>query len=678
VSAAARAAGRARQLAGGDPGIAADAVLMKARASRYQGEPYVAAAVLEEQLRRHPHVAAWALLVESAEAATDQALLDRGEAYARAAELAAVSAGEQARARLACDRARLWRGEAVHTAFWLPRAAWLTSGGHPVWPSAGAYAHAPFGALARWEHACDRFERALWNGEARLARRFARRWTPSIARLPPLLAARVEWLAACARGAPGPAASARARRHGAAAVLQTGKARITMEVLDHLSSLLTMCQHPGDDAAVLAAGAARTRQILRARAVAVYAAGRALPVAGDGSGWSVPSAIAARAAEVAQGPDTLEEDGVLRAAVSIRSVNHAIGALVASWPAGAAHDARQARLLLDAAALAMSPVLRAWAAAVDVPVAPDMPEIVGVSAAITGVRDAVRRVARVPFAVLIQGESGVGKELVARAVHRLSPRAGRPFRALNCAAMAEELVEAELFGHAQGAYTGATAARPGLFEDADKGTLFLDEVSELSPRAQAKLLRVLQEGEVRRVGENAARRADVRIIAASNAPLGAAVEAHQFRADLLFRLDVLRIVVPPLRDRPEDIPLLCAHCWREAASRAGTAASLSPAFVGALCAWRWPGIVRELQNVIAAIAVAAPRRGQVDIPALPAHLATDAAPRPTLVEARATFERDLVRAALARAGGKPGRAAAELGVTRQGLAKLMRRLKLTA
>src|SRR6185312_2110350 len=158
--------------------------------------------------------------------------------------------------------------------------------------------------------------------------------------------------------------------------------------------------------------------------------------------------------------------------------------------------------------------------------------------------------------VLIQGESGVGKELVARAIHRSSTRRERAFCTLNCAALPEELVEAELFGHARGAFTGAVAERAGVFEEAHGGTLFLDEVGELSLRAQAKLLRVVQEGELRRVGENTARRVDVRLVAATNRDLRAEAAAGRFRLDLVYRLDVIRFFVSWLRDRREDIPVL--------------------------------------------------------------------------------------------------------------------------
>ena len=190
------------------------------------------------------------------------------------------------------------------------------------------------------------------------------------------------------------------------------------------------------------------------------------------------------------------------------------------------------------------------------------------------VRKAIARAANAPFTVLIEGESGSGKELVARAIHRAGCRRDRAFCALNCAAMPEDLVDAELFGHAKGAFTGAAIERVGLFESADGGTVFLDEVGELSARAQAKVLRVLQEGEVRRIGENFARPFDTRLVAATNRPLRTEVDAGRFRQDLLYRLDVIRISVPPLRERIEDIPLLAARFWRSSAERIGSKAVL--------------------------------------------------------------------------------------------------------
>ena len=174
--------------------------------------------------------------------------------------------------------------------------------------------------------------------------------------------------------------------------------------------------------------------------------------------------------------------------------------------------------------------------------------LLGRSDAMDELRGAVRRVAESPYPVLVTGESGSGKELVARGIHRLSGRTERRFGAVNCAALTDELVEAEFFGYARGAFTGAVTERAGLFEAADRGTLFLDEVGELSTRAQAKLLRVLQDGEIRRIGENLPRRVDVRVVAATNRPLEADVSTGRFREDLLYRVDVLRIVVPPLRD----------------------------------------------------------------------------------------------------------------------------------
>jgi DNA-binding NtrC family response regulator len=305
-----------------------------------------------------------------------------------------------------------------------------------------------------------------------------------------------------------------------------------------------------------------------------------------------------------------------------------------------------------------------------------LPEIVGGSAVLEELRRSVVRAAAAPFAVLIEGESGAGKELVARAIHRLGPRAARRFCDVNCAALPDDLVEAELFGHARGAYTGAPGDRAGLFEEANGGTLFLDEVSELSQRAQAKLLRVIQQQEVRRLGETATRPIDVRIVAAANRSMGDEVAAGRFRADLLYRLDVVRLRVPPLRERPGDVPALAALFWRAAAERVGSRATLGEAVLRALATYAWPGNVRELQNVMAALAVAAPSRGSVPSALLPPRIREPHATPPTLAVLRAACEREAVRAALGRAAGRRAEAARALGLTRQGLLKTMRRLDL--
>jgi transcriptional regulator with GAF, ATPase, and Fis domain len=331
--------------------------------------------------------------------------------------------------------------------------------------------------------------------------------------------------------------------------------------------------------------------------------------------------------------------------------------------------------LLTAGAIAAAPAVSA--ALLRRSHAPDavLGDLLGVGPAMADLRLAVRSAAQAPFGVLIEGESGSGKELVARAVHRGGARRDRPFCALNCAALPDELVETELFGHARGAFTGAIGERPGVFEEAHGGTLFLDEVGELSLRAQAKLLRVMQEGELRRIGENVSRRVDVRSIAATNRDLRAEVAAGRFRLDLLYRLDVIRIEVPPLRSRREDIPVLVDHFWRQAISHVGSRAALGAATIEALVRYDWPGNVRELQNVLAALAVRSPRRGVIPPSALPAPLAgVQTAETWRLDQARRAFEERFVRAALARSGGRRGRAAAELGVTRQGLNKLMLRL----
>jgi transcriptional regulator with PAS, ATPase and Fis domain len=219
--------------------------------------------------------------------------------------------------------------------------------------------------------------------------------------------------------------------------------------------------------------------------------------------------------------------------------------------------------------------------------------------------------------------------------------------------------------------------RRGLFEEANGGTLFLDELPELSLRAQAKLLRVLQQGEIRRVGEGFGRKVDVRLVTATNKSLTQEVSERRFRQDLLYRLDVIRILVPPLRERPDDIPVLAMHFWRIAAARTGTRAVLSHSTLSELSRYHWPGNVRELQNVMSALAVSAPGKGLVRPSLLPAAVtAASAFSAVRLSDARQEFERRFIAAALARAAGSRTKAAQQLGVSRQGLLKLMRRLGL--
>ena len=315
-------------------------------------------------------------------------------------------------------------------------------------------------------------------------------------------------------------------------------------------------------------------------------------------------------------------DGV-EAAAPVVYAGQRIGALTCRWTMDAPVDPREAHTLLLGAATALAPHVQGLN---DVAVkgarrGPDTLGLLGASGPIIELRERIRRVSGAPFHVLIEGESGSGKELVARALHVSGPRAARRFCAVNCAALTDDLFEAELFGHVRGAFTGAVGERAGLFEDADGGTLFLDEVGELSLRAQAKLLRAIQDGEIRRVGESLPRRVDARIVAATNRALAEEADAGRFRADLLYRLDVIRITVPPLRDRPEDIVVIARSSWTEAAGRVGSRATLHVDTLTALARYHWPGNVRELQNVVRALAVNAPPRGVVGPSRLPGAIA---------------------------------------------------------
>jgi DNA-binding NtrC family response regulator len=449
-----------------------------------------------------------------------------------------------------------------------------------------------------------------------------------------------------------------------------------LEPVAELEQLLDGSQRAVDDSAAAMHVCKVVEERLNASTVAIFGSDhRALAVLGRG--WpSMP--VAAREA-IAQGA-ALRPDGrrePQESAEPVRYGGEVIAALTCRWVAGATIDVEGAAILLRAAALSAAPHVRAMLDRVVPEPSAVWRELIGQSPPAVALRDSVARAARAPFPVLVEGESGCGKELVARAIHKLSLRRDRRFCALNCAALADDLVEAELFGHARGAFTGAAVERAGLFEEADGGTLFLDEVGELSARAQAKLLRVLQEGEVRRVGENFARRIDVRVVAATNRRLEEEAAAGRFRTDLRFRLDVVRITVPPLRDRTSDIPLLASHFWQDASSRVGSRATLSREALAALARYDWPGNVRELQNVIAWIAVHSPLRGRIGPSALPRHLAQATVATPCTFEAaREEFERRFIRAALAGANGQRTRAADALGVTRQGLAKMMRRLRI--
>jgi DNA-binding NtrC family response regulator len=304
--------------------------------------------------------------------------------------------------------------------------------------------------------------------------------------------------------------------------------------------------------------------------------------------------------------------------------------------------------------------------------------IVGQSAAIREVEALVSRVARRDVAVCVLGESGTGKELVARAIHRQSTRRQKTFTAVNCAALPDNLVESELFGHVRGAFTGADRDRAGLIETTDGGTLFLDEIGELPLPAQAKLLRFLQEGEFRRVGDTANRAADVRIVSATNRKLDAAVEEGRFRDDLYYRVRGVEVVLPPLRERGADIALLASHFLAVERNKHRAGPSLLSGDVEAIfAAYAWPGNVRELQNTIRAAHAMAGEAREIEVEHLPERLRA-VAPSKMIAgsyqDAVARFKRDLIERSLLHSRGNQNRAAALLKMSRQALAYQIREL----
>jgi DNA-binding NtrC family response regulator len=302
------------------------------------------------------------------------------------------------------------------------------------------------------------------------------------------------------------------------------------------------------------------------------------------------------------------------------------------------------------------------------------PDIVGRSEAMLSLFAEMARVSASDVAVHIFGETGTGKECVARAIHAASSRADRAFVALNASSLSDDLFESEMFGHVKGAFTGAFASREGHVAAAEGGTLFVDEVAELTPRAQARLLRFVQEREYRRVGETAVRRADLRLLTAANVGLEDRVARGQFRQDLLYRLNVVTLTLPPLRERGDDLLLLARRFLRQAAAlRRVPNPELPRSVATALLACSWPGNVRQLENEMSrlvTLSAGSPLRPELLSPGV-----LHGTPRPIalLRQARAEFDRQYLRGALERHAGNRTRTAAALGLSRQGLSLLLSR-----
>jgi DNA-binding NtrC family response regulator len=316
--------------------------------------------------------------------------------------------------------------------------------------------------------------------------------------------------------------------------------------------------------------------------------------------------------------------------------------------------------------------------------------LIGDSPQLRAVLELVQRVAPSDATVLITGETGTGKEVVAHLIHSMSSRVGAPFVAVNCGAIPEALTESELFGHARGAFTGASERRVGRFQQANRGTLFLDEIGELPLAVQVKLLRAVQEREVTPVGDERSYKVDTRIIAATHRDLEVMARTGAFRADLFYRLNVVSIALPPLRARPDDIPLLTRTFVEAAGRRHGRSVTFSPAALAALCKYGWPGNVRELEHVVEQLVVVSPQ-DTIQVGALPARIREEAelAPPPALdpsglvpalpdegldlTRTLLEIEHRLIDEALRRTSGNKNRAAALLGLNRTTLVEKLKR-----
>jgi formate hydrogenlyase transcriptional activator len=305
-------------------------------------------------------------------------------------------------------------------------------------------------------------------------------------------------------------------------------------------------------------------------------------------------------------------------------------------------------------------------------------QIIGKSAALESVLEQVAQVAPTDSTVLIQGETGTGKELIARAVHNLSPRCARPFIKLNCAAIPFDLLESELFGHEKGAFTGAIAQKIGRFETADKGTLFLDEVGDIPPALQPKLLRVLQEQEFERLGDTRTHQVDVRLVAATNRNLAEMVKRNEFRSDLYYRLNVFPIALPPLRARREDIPALVEHFVENYARRMGKQIDqISAGTMAELTSYAWPGNIRELQNFIErSVIVSSGNVLQAPFATLRADVTSQTQDAVTLEDAERNHIRKILEETRWVVSGPHG-AAARLGIKRSTLYFRMQKLGIS-